>query len=189
MEENVEIGDDTRIWHFVHVRRGARIGRACNIGKGVFIDEGARVGDGVKIQNFVSVYRGVEVADNAFLGPSVTLTNDLYPRAFSREWKVVPTIIEEGASIGANATIVCGVRIGRYSMVGAGTVVTRDVPPYGLVVGVPARLVGFVCKCGRPLRKLIQIKQSVVVFECEECGSRVEVYRTDYERMVLERLR
>jgi len=187
VEEGAELGEDTRIWHFVHVRRGARVGRGCNIGKGVYVDEGVRIGDHVKIQNFVSVYRGVTVEDGAFLGPSATLTNDLYPRARSSEWRVVPTVIEEGASIGANATIVCGVRIGRYAMVGAGAVVTRDVPPHGLVVGVPARLVGFVCGCGAKLGSPISVQGGVVTFRCGRCGSQVEVQREAYERMILER--
>ncbi len=186
VEEGAEVGEGTRIWHFAHVRRGARVGRDCNIGKGVYIDAGAVVGDEVKIQNFVSVYRGVTVGSRAFLGPSATLTNDLYPRSFSSSWELVPTVIEEGASIGANATIVCGVRIGRYAMVGAGSVVTRDVPPHGLVYGNPARLRGFVCYCGRRLRRVVRITRSAVVFKCEHCGSEVEVPREDYERMVLE---
>lgn len=186
VEEGAEVGEGTRLWHFVHVRRGAKVGRNCNVGKDVYIDAGAVVGDEVKIQNFVSVYKGVEVGPRAFLGPSATLTNDLYPRSFSSSWEVLPTIIEEGASIGANATIVCGVRIGRYAMVGAGSVVTRDVPPHGLVYGNPARLRGFVCYCGRRLRRMVKVDASVVVFKCEHCGRDVEISRKDYERMVLE---
>ena len=186
VEEGAEIGEGTRIWHFAHVRRGAKVGKNCNVGKDVYIDAGAIVGDEVKIQNFVSVYKGVRVDARSFLGPSATLTNDLYPRSFSSSWEVTPTVIEEGASIGANATVVCGVRIGRYAMVGAGSVVTRDVPPHGLVYGNPARLRGFVCFCGRRLKKIVRITGSKVVFMCEQCGSRVEVERADYERMVLE---
>jgi len=187
VEEGAIVGEGTRIWHFAHVRRGARIGCSCNLGKGVYVDVGAIVGDEVKIQNFVSVYRGVEVGSRAFLGPSATLTNDLYPRSFSESWEVVPTVIEEGASIGANATIVCGVRVGRYAMVGAGAVVTRDVPPHGLVYGNPARLRGFVCTCGRRLEKVVRMKLEEVVFRCEHCSREVVVSRRDYERMILER--
>ncbi len=186
VEEGAEIGEGTRIWHFAHVRRGAKVGRNCNVGKDVYIDAGAILGDEVKIQNFVSVYRGVSVGSRAFLGPSATLTNDLYPRSFSSSWELVPTVIEEGASVGANATIVCGVRIGRYAMVGAGSVVTRDVPPHGLVYGNPARLRGFVCYCGRKLRRVVRITGSAVIFKCEHCGSEVEVRREDYERLILE---
>ncbi|MEM4606327.1 MAG: acyltransferase, partial [Thermofilaceae archaeon] len=109
VEEGAEIAEGTRIWHFVHVRKGAKVGKGCNIGKDVYIDAGAELGNGVKVQNFVSVYRGVKVCDKAFLGPSATLTNDRYPRSFVDSWEIVPTVIEEGASIGANATIVCGV--------------------------------------------------------------------------------
>ena len=127
------------------------------------------------------------MGSRAFLGPSATLTNDLYPRSFSESWEVVPTVIEEGASIGANATIVCGVRVGRYAMVGAGAVVTRDVPPHGLVYGNPARLRGFVCTCGRRLEKVVRMKLEEVVFWCEHCSREVVVSRRDYERMILER--
>ncbi|MCD6357355.1 MAG: N-acetyltransferase [Thermoproteales archaeon] len=186
VEEGASIGRGTKVWHFVHIRRGARVGQGCNLGKGVYVDSGAVVGDGVKVQNFVSVYRGVRVESRAFLGPSATLTNDRYPRSFSEEWELVPTIIEEGASIGANATIVCGVRIGKYAMVGAGAVVTRDVPPHGLVYGNPARLRGFVCTCGRRLKRLVEVGSEYVTFKCEHCGREVRVSRRDYVRMILE---
>ncbi len=186
VEEGAEVGEGTRIWHFVHVRRGAKVGRGCNVGKDVYIDAGAEVGDGVKIQNFVSVYRGVKVERGAFLGPSATLTNDRYPRSFATSWELVPTVIEEGASVGANSTIVCGVRIGRYAMVGAGAVVTRDVPPHGLVYGNPARLRGFVCYCGRKLERVLRFTADSVVFKCDHCGESVEVPLRDYVRMVAE---
>ncbi|MEM3863394.1 MAG: acyltransferase [Metallosphaera sp.] len=150
-EEGAIIGERTRIWHFVHVRSEAKIGRNCNIGKDVYIDVGVKIGDDVKIQNGVSVYSGVKLEDDVFVGPYAVFTNDLYPRAFNRDWKVVPTLVKRGASIGANATIVCGVTIGEYAMVAAGAVVTKDVPPHGLVMGDPARLRGFVCYCGKPL--------------------------------------
>ncbi len=187
VEEGAEIGEGTRIWHFAHVRSGARIGRNCNIGKDVYVDTGVEIGDGVKIQNGVSVYRGVRLGDRVFVGPHAVFTNDKYPRAFSEDWEVVPTVVEEGASIGANATIVCGVTLGRYSMVAAGSVVTRDVPDHGLVVGVPARLVGFVCICGRPLRRVVERDEDSVVYVCDHCGRRVTVRRGDYERMLREK--
>ncbi|MEM4761358.1 MAG: acyltransferase, partial [Thermofilum sp.] len=157
VEEGAVIGEGTRIWHFAHVRRGARIGSRCNIGKDVYIDENVVIGNGVKIQNGVSVYRGVTLENNVFVGPYAVFTNDKYPRAFSTDWVVVPTLVKEGASIGANATIVCGVTIGRYAMVAAGSVVTKDVPDHGLVMGNPARLVGFVCYCGRPLKRVVEL--------------------------------
>ncbi|MEM4028456.1 MAG: acyltransferase [Thermofilaceae archaeon] len=186
VEEGAEIAEGTRIWHFVHVRKGAKVGKGCNIGKDVYIDTGAELGNGVKVQNFVSVYRGVKVCDKAFLGPSATLTNDRYPRSFVDSWEIVPTVIEEGASIGANATIVCGVRVGRYAMVGAGAVVTRDVPAHGLVYGNPARLRGFVCFCGRKLRRVLRFTPSTVIFKCENCDQTVEIPLQDYKRMVIE---
>jgi acetyltransferase-like isoleucine patch superfamily enzyme len=182
IEEDVTIGEGSRIWHFVHVRRGAKIGRNCNIGKDVFIDVDVEIGDNVKIQNGVSIYRGVKIEDDVFLGPHMTFTNDLYPRAYSTDWQVIPTIVKKGASIGANATILCGVTIGRYAMVGAGAVVTENVPDFGLVYGNPARLEGFVCYCGRRVDKIIREGVEYVVFKCNYCGRSVEINREDYLR-------
>lgn len=183
IEEDVEIGDGTRIWHFVHVRKGAKIGRNCNIGKDVYIDTGVRIGNNVKIQNFVSVYRGVTLEDDVFVGPHATFTNDIYPRSFNKEWEVIPTVVKRGASIGANATIICGVTIGEYAMVGAGAVVTRDVPPHGLVVGNPARLVGFVCFCGKPLKEEEKISEDdKVTYKCRKCGKVVEIPLDQYRQ-------
>ncbi|MDI9616647.1 MAG: acyltransferase [Methanothrix sp.] len=170
--ESADIGDGTSIWHFAHIREGARIGRNCNIGKSVYIDRDVRIGDNVKIQNFVSVYHGVDIGDDVFIGPSAVFTNDLYPRAFIwSEDRVVPTKVCRGASIGANATIVCGITIGEYAMVGAGSVVTDDVPPHGLVYGNPAVLRGYVCRCGRPLKRLLR-DDGVKEYLCE-CGETV----------------
>ncbi len=186
VEDGAVIGKGTRIWHFVHVRSGARIGENCNIGKGVYIDVDVEIGNNVKIQNFVSIYRGVKIEDDVFLGPHATFTNDLYPRSYNKDWKVIPTIVKRGASIGANATIVCGVTIGEYAMVGAGAVVTKDVPPHSLVVGNPARLVGFVCYCGRPLKKIVKETEDGIVFKCKHCGREVFIPRKHYERYLLE---
>lgn len=130
------------------MRSGAAIGAGCVIGKNVYVDAGAVVGDRVKIQNNVSVYVGVTIGDDVFVGPSAVFTNDRVPRAFNTEWQVVPTVVERGASIGANATIVCGTTLGEYSMVAAGSVVTRDVEAHRLVMGNPARPVGWLCRCG-----------------------------------------
>jgi len=145
------IGEGTQIWHWVQVREGARIGRSCKIGKDVYIDVDVVLGDGCKVQNFATIYKGVTIGSRVFVGPHVCFTNDLYPRADSTDWRIIPTRVEDGASIGANATVLCGVTIGRSAMVAAGAVVTKDVPAHALVAGVPARLVGWVCDCGRPV--------------------------------------
>jgi len=145
------VGEGTSIWHWVQVREGARVGARCNVGKDVYIDVDVVVGDDCKIQNFATLYRGVVVGNRVFIGPHVCFTNDAFPRAVSPDWQVVPTKIEDGASIGANATILCGITIGRYAMVAAGAVVTKDVPQHALVAGVPAKIVGWVCECGHPL--------------------------------------
>ncbi len=145
------IGEGTAVWHWAQIREGARVGQRCNIGKDVYIDTAVVVGDDCKIQNFATIYRGVTVGNRVFIGPHVCFTNDVYPRAVSPDWQVVPTSVEDGASIGANATILCGITIGRNAMVAAGAVVTKDVPPHALVAGVPAKIMGWVCECGRPL--------------------------------------
>ncbi len=146
------VGEGTRIWHQAQVREGAVVGRDCVLGKGVYVDRDVVIGDRVKLQNGVFVYRGVVLEDDVFVGPGATFTNDRYPRASSPGWQPVPTRVCRGASIGANATIVCGVTVGEHALVGAGAVVTRDVPPRALVVGNPARVVGTVGEDGRPLR-------------------------------------
>jgi UDP-2-acetamido-3-amino-2,3-dideoxy-glucuronate N-acetyltransferase len=152
--ESVAVGEGTRIWAFAHVMKGARVGSGCNIGEGVFIEGGVTVGDNVTVKNGVALYDGVTVDDDAFVGPHAVFTNDLRPRSgpFKRPpSKFAPTRVARGATIGANATVVCGHEVGAYAMVAAGAVVTKDVPPYALAVGVPARVVGFVCACGETL--------------------------------------
>lgn len=170
VEDGASIGAGTRIWHHCHIRTGARIGADCNLGKNVFVDGSAVVGDRVKIQNNVSVYSGVTVGDDVFVGPSAVFTNDLFPRAFGGSWEVTPTLVERGASIGANATIKCGITIHEYAMIGAGSVVTRDVDPHALVVGNPARLVGWVCMCGQLISRDPQLGQAT----CASCGRTTE---------------
>lgn len=145
------IGRGTKIWINVQIRENAVIGADCVISKDVYIDHAVRVGDRCKIQNGVSVYNGVEIGDDVFVGPNVTFTNDKVPRAFNAEWKITPTRIANGASLGANSTIVCGVVVGEYAMVAAGSVVTRDVEPFTLVVGNPARPVAKIDKDGNRL--------------------------------------
>jgi len=153
VDDGAEVGEGTKIWHFAHVRSGAVIGRNCVIGKDVYVDSGVKIGNSVHIQNGVSVYNGVILEEKVFVGPDVTFTNDMYPRAGSSDWRIIPTRICKNASIGAGATIICGVTIGQYAMVGANSCVTADVEPFSLVRGTPARKMGTVCKCGRPAAK------------------------------------
>lgn len=149
VEDGASIGADARVWHYVHVRAGARVGRDCILGKGVYVDTGAVVGNRCKVQNHVSVYAGVTLEDEVFVGPNATFTNDLHPRATATDWEIVPTLVRRGASIGANATIVCGNTIGEFAMVAAGAVVTRDVEDHELVAGNPAQRIGWVDDAGR----------------------------------------
>jgi len=156
------IGPGTRIWHQAQVRERASLGANCIVGKGAYIDFDVTIGSNVKIQNGVSVYHGVTLEDGIFLGPGVILTNDKLPRAINpdgtlksdADWEMSPTLIKRGAAIGAGAIVLPGVTIGEFGLVGAGAVVTRDVPDHGLVYGSPARLHGFVCKCARPLSQI-----------------------------------
>jgi UDP-2-acetamido-3-amino-2,3-dideoxy-glucuronate N-acetyltransferase len=148
VEPGAQIGEGTRIWHFAHVRSSARIGQGCTLGKDVYIDIGVLIGDRVKIENGVSVYHGVTLEDEVFVGPYAVFTNDPCPRSVSPGWQVVKTIVKRGASIGANATILCGITLGEYCMVGAGSVVTHSVEPFTLVRGNPARPCGYVTKDG-----------------------------------------
>lgn len=159
---HANIGDGSKIWNLAQVRENATLGTNCIVSKNVYIDFDVCIGNNVKIQNNVNIYHGVVVEDDVFLGPSMTFTNDFYPRAFSKDWKVTPTLVKKGASIGANSTIVCGIVIGEYAMVGSGSVVTKDVPPHTLVVGNPARAIHHVCMCGKPFAENS--------FVCEDCG-------------------
>lgn len=167
VDEGATVGEGTKVWHFCHIQSGAVVGRNCSLGQNVNVAGNVRIGDGVKIQNNVSVYEGVTLEDFVFCGPSCVFTNDPTPRAGTPKgpagWK--PTLVRKGASIGANATVVCGVEVGRWSMVAAGAVVTRDVPDYALVIGVPARRVGWACECGQVLPESLS---------CPVCG---RVYR------------
>jgi len=153
IEPGAVIGQGTSIWHHSHLCSGAAIGAGCTLGKNVFVDQDVQIGDRVKVQNNVSVYRGVELADEVFIGPSAVFTNDLLPRAVSTDWQLIPTRVKRGASVGANATIVCGVEIGESAMIGAGTVVTASVQPHQLVAGNPARHRGWVCDCGEVISR------------------------------------
>ena len=165
IDEDCEIGEGTKIWHFSHVMKGCKIGKQCNIGQNVVISPGVVLGDGCKIQNNVSVYTGVICEDGVFLGPSCVFTNVVNPRAFiERKSEYRRTTVKKGASIGANATIVCGHDIGRYALVGAGAVVTKDITDYTMVYGVPAEIQGYVCRCGE------QLHFSIGKAACPVCG-------------------
>ncbi len=165
IDKGVRIGEGTKIWHFCHVLEGSEIGRGCKIGQNVVIGPDARIGDNVKIQNNVSVYKGVVLEDDVFCGPSCVFTNVFNPRsAVPRMDEIRPTLVKKGASIGANATVVCGITIGRNAFVGAGAVVTKDVPDYALVYGNPAKQRGWICECGEK----IDLKTGHA--KCKSCG-------------------
>lgn len=148
VSKEAKIGNGTRIWNQAQVRENSTIGENCIISKNVYVDEHVTIGNRVKIQNNVNVYHGVTIEDDVFLGPSMTFTNDMFPRAFNTDWKISETLVKKGASLGAHSTIVCGNTIGEYATVGSGSVVTKDVPAHALVVGNPARQIGWVCECG-----------------------------------------
>ena len=152
VDDNVTLGNGTKIWHFCHIQTGASIGQDCSFGQNVNVGNNVRIGNGVRVQNNVSIYEGVEIEDDVFLGPSCVFTNVLTPRAnFPVHGQYARTLIRRGASLGANCTIVCGNTVGRHAMVGAGSVVTANVPDHALVIGVPARQLGWVCECGKRL--------------------------------------
>jgi UDP-2-acetamido-3-amino-2,3-dideoxy-glucuronate N-acetyltransferase len=166
VEDGAELGPGTRVWHQAHVRSGARIGADAVLGKNVFVDAGVAIGDRSKVQNNVSVYAGVTLEDEVFVGPSAVFTNDLRPRAVSDSWEVVPTVVRRGASLGGGAVVVCGTEIGPWAMVAAGAVVTRSVPAHALVMGNPARVRGWVCRCGEVVSR---DRQAPLDLTCPAC--------------------
>lgn len=190
ISSNVSIGVNTKIWHYCQVRQGVTLGENCILGKGVFIDFDVKIGHNVKIQNRVSIYHGVTLEDGVFCGPHCVFTNDKQPRAINSDgslksaddWLVSKILVKQGASIGANATIVSGITIGSWAMIGAGSVVTKDVPSYGLVYGNPARLQGFVCSCGHKLTK-IQQQGIQIITSCTGCQTQVLIPITDYQKL------
>ena len=167
VDEPVEIGEGTKIWHFTHIMSGARIGRDCIIGQNVFVGSGALLGNNIKVQNNVSVFDGVILEDDVFCGPSMVFTNVFNPRSFiSRKKEFRKTLVRKGATIGANVTVVCGNTIGQYAFIGAGSVVTKDVPDYALVYGNPGKVKGWVCQCAEE----INFRSGKAV--CKACGKR-----------------
>jgi len=173
VSDAARIGDGTQIWHQSQVREGARIGRECILGKGVYVDFDVQIGDRCKLQNGAFVYHGARLEDGVFVGPGVILTNDRYPRAINpdgslqtdADWEVGRIHVKHGASLGAGSIILPGVTVGEFALVGAGAVVNRDVPDHGLVVGSPARLIGYVCRCGRRLTEIEGGR-----YRCDTCG-------------------
>ena len=176
IDDGVEIGEGTKIWHFSHVQSGARIGKGCMLGQNVYVGAGVIIGDDCKLQNNVSVYRGVTLGNGVFCGPSCVFTNDLTPRALYPKGSehFVKTVVRDGASIGANATVVCGHTIGKNAMIGAGAVVTTDVPDHVLMLGMPAKPSGFVCTCG----------QKLDTFQCPVCGRKYKKKRRGTRRII-----
>jgi UDP-2-acetamido-3-amino-2,3-dideoxy-glucuronate N-acetyltransferase len=179
VDAGAQVGADTRIWHFCHVMPGAVIGERCSLGQNVVVMNGVRIGNDVKIQNNVSVYEGVELEDGVFCGPSMVFTNVLTPRSHvNRKAEYRRTLVRRGATIGANATILCGTTLGAFALIGAGAVVTADVPAYAVMLGVPARRAGWACACGETLRG------DGPAFACDACGA---AYRAAGETLTVER--
>ena len=168
VDNNVEIGEGTKIWHFSHIQSGARIGQNCSFGQNVNVSNNVRIGNGVKVQNNVSIYEGVELDDYVFCGPSMVFTNDLTPRARYPKGHegYKKTLIKHDATLGANCTIVCGHTVGEYATIAAGAVVTKDVEPHALMAGVPAKRIGWVCTCGMVLDNELY---------CPDCGKSFEI--------------
>lgn len=178
VDEPCEVGAGTKIWHFCHIMQGCRIGRNCNFGQNVVVSPEVSVGDNVKVQNNVSIYSGVVLEDDVFCGPSMVFTNIVNPRSeIVRRGEYVRTLIRRGVSLGANSTVVCGIEIGRFALVGAGAVVTKDVPEYALMTGVPARRSGWACRCGHVLPKV----SSGDTITCLSCQN---VYAQDGEKLI-----
>ncbi|MBI4284249.1 MAG: N-acetyltransferase [Chloroflexi bacterium] len=197
---DAHIGEGTQIWHQAQVREGASIGESCVIGKGVYVDHDVSIGSNVKLQNGAFIYHGASLEDGVFIGPNACLTNDKYPRAITPQgqvkgtddWEVGPILVKHGASVGAGAVVLPDVTIGVFALVGAGAVVTADVPDYGIVVGNPARLKGFACKCARRL-EVVGIADPAkpsdlgdprcVTMRCRTCGESYEIPQKDFDRI------
>ncbi|MFA5364685.1 MAG: N-acetyltransferase [Candidatus Bathyarchaeia archaeon] len=185
VDKNVCIGDGTKVWHFVHIMSGANIGKDCLLGDYVHVGKDVKIGDFVKLENRATVYTGVTIEDKVFVGPHVTFTNDMYPRSFNKDWKITPTQVKMGSSIGAGSVIRCGVTIGEYALVGSGSVVVADVPAHALVFGNPAKVRGFVCGCGNKL-VVDQQKPDIVLMSCSVCKETFKIPTKDYMKTVEE---
>ena len=182
VDKTAIIGDGTKVWHFVRVRENAEIGRNCVLGHSVYVGRGVKIGNGVKLENRANIYQGVKIEDEVFVGPHVTFTNDPYPRSFDTGWRIVETLVRKGASIGAGSVVVCGVSIGEYAMIGAGSVVTNDVPSHALAYGNPAEIRGFVCKCSRKLKEE-EKKRDFVLMKCLRCGEKFRIPTENYAKI------
>ncbi len=168
VEEGVRLDDDVKVWHFAHIRAGARLSRSVSIGKDVYIDSDVEIGEGSRIQNGVNIYKGVEVGRWCFIGPAVVFTNDHYPRVGRKSWELSQTVLDDGCSLGAGSIVRCGVTLGAFSMIGAGAVVTKDIPPFCLVTGLPAELTHRICACGETTMPLIEFLDNVIRPCCEK---------------------
>ena len=182
VDKTAVIGEGTRVWNFVHVREEAEIGKHCVLADYVYVGRAVKIGDNVKLQNKATVYQGVTIQNKVFVGPHVTFTNDPYPRSVSSDWKISPTLVKEGASIGAGSVIRCGVTIGEHALIGIGSVVTEDIPPHALAYGNPAKVRGFVCSCGRKLETK-EKKENCVLMKCRVCNKECQIAAEDYARL------
>lgn len=190
VEDGVKIGENTKIWHYSQVRNGSKLGRNCIVANSVFIDEKSVIGDNVKIQNRAIIYHQAIIGNGVFIGPNVCFTNDKVPRAVNPDgslksaddWEVSTIRIGEGAAIGAHSCITPGVEVGKWAMAGSGSVITKDVPNFALVFGNPARIRGFVCKCGKRLENIIKKNRENVIFACG-CGLTTIIPRKNYKKI------
>lgn len=182
VDKGVKLGSGTKVWHFVHLMENAKLGKDCIVADYVHVGRNVTVGDNVKLENRATVYEGVTIQEDVFVGPNVTFTNDLYPRSFNKDWKISQTLIKKGSSLGAGTIIVCGVTIGKFVLVGSGSVVTTDIPDYALVYGNPARIKGFVCKCGKKLEKTDK-QGNHVGMKCHFCKAQYQIPVKDYAQL------
>jgi UDP-2-acetamido-3-amino-2,3-dideoxy-glucuronate N-acetyltransferase len=182
IDNNVSVGSGTKVWHFVHIMEGTKIGKKCIIADYVYVGREVKIGNNVKLENRATIYEGVTIEDKVFVGPHVTFTNDPYPRSFNKEWEIVPTHVKIGSSLGARTVVVCGVTIGKYAVIGAGSVVTENIPDHALAYGNPARIRGFVCRCGRKL-ETVKKKKDDVTMKCPVCKEKYDILAENYRRI------